>query len=71
VHSVQVHAELRVAILIRRARDKVNLSSTSSMNPRIVFKGEQIGHSVMVGEAGIGSGAKVAFMYEDAEYEEL
>jgi len=59
-----------VADLIRRARAKANITAGASPNPRIVFKGQQVGHSLTLGELGVIKCEKVAFACDGAEEED-
>jgi len=70
-HRVQVHAELRVAEVIRRARVKGNIEPKDSLKPRLMVKDLVVGHGMMLGELGVTKDEKVAFVYGAAEEEAL
>ena len=63
---MQVQAMLKVSDLIRRVRVKGNLAAAKTLNPRIAVNGEQVGHSMPLGEAGLMKDKKavVEFIYD-------
>ena len=58
MYQVQVNAELKVVELIRRIRTKADLAPTASVNPRIVYNGEEMGQGLMLGEVRVKEGTK-------------
>lgn len=54
---------MKVGELIRRIRVKANLSPVASKDPRVTFDGEQLGHGMMLGEAGIEEESTVLFTH--------
>ena len=61
--TVQVAADLKVGDLIRRIRTKADIAPVNSKDPRITFNGQQLGHGMMLGEAGVTQGCAVVFTY--------
>ena len=61
-------ANLKIFELIRRVRTKASLLPAASTNPRITVNGEQVGHTMKLGEVGVGKDGKavVAFTYDGA-----
>ena len=66
-YKVQTSASMKVSDLIRRVRVQADIAPTTSKNPRLSVGGEQVGHGMTMGEAGIATGKMVVFSYDAAE----
>ena len=69
IENVQVNTALKVSELIRRIRAKADLPPAATLNPRISINGEQVGHGMTIGEAGVTKDKKgtVTFSFDGAK----
>ncbi|TKA69053.1 hypothetical protein B0A55_08715 [Friedmanniomyces simplex] len=65
--AIQADRQTRVHSLIRSARALAQLTPSEMQNPRLIFNGMQVGHSVLLGEVGILAGADLALTWGGAE----
>lgn len=59
---IDVTGESKVSVLIRRAAEQAGVRLQGKA-PRIVFRGEQLGHGMTMEEAGVRGNPKVSFSY--------